>query len=166
MLLIIIATLCFAVLYWWTRTTRPQAISVAVERHVVNVMANIDDEGLASDEEEGKVFFDPTMKKSRFQAKIVAIAKVEFGLLPRTTANRLMVRKFMRDYMREKLMRPTHIIQHLDVSVACFFIPSDQDITAHQFGATREALNREGMMTSLWESAYGHLGAMLGFSKS
>lgn len=103
------------------------------------------------------------MPRGRFQGKVVSIAKAEFGYLQRTEANRLMVRKFMRDFMRERGMRPTHVAQHLDVSVACFFIPSDQDMLAHQVGATRDALTRNGMINTLWESYFGPIGRMLGF---
>jgi hypothetical protein len=138
-------------------------ISKDLENHVIDVMANVDD-GDFSEEEEGDEFQDGMVNRSRFQAKLITMAKTEFGLLPRTSANKLMVRKFLRDAMREHGMRPSHILQHLDVSVACFFIPSSQDILAHQLGATREAHNRDGLISMMWESYFGPLGRMLGFS--
>jgi hypothetical protein len=136
-----------------------------VENHVTDVLANVDvaDESL---EDTGKEeFYTVGMKRGKFQARLINVAKVEFGLLQRTESNRLMVRKFLRDYMREHGMRPTHIVQHLDVSTACFFIPSGQDILAHQLGASREAITREGMINTIWESAYGAIGRMLSFRK-
>lgn len=160
-LLIIIAITAFLIWYNWP--TRAFAIPKSVEEHVTNVLAHVDNGDFSTEEEEKDGFYTAGMKRGRFQAKLVAIAKAEFGLLPRTHANRLMVRKFLRDHMRERGMRPTHIAMHLDVSVACFFIPSEQDMLAHQLGASREALTREGVINTLWESYFGPLGRMLGF---
>lgn len=128
-----------------------------------DVMANVDTEDFSLEEEKAGGFYTVGMKRGKFQAKLIQIAKAEFGLLRRTEANRLMVRKFLRDHMREHGMRPTHIAQHLDVSTACFFIPSEQDMIAHQLGASREALSRDRVINTIWESAYGAIGRMLGF---
>jgi hypothetical protein len=127
-------------------------------------MQHLDNTDFSLDEED-KGFYTAGMSRGRFQAKVVSIAKAEFGYLNRTQANRLMVRKFMRDFMRERGMRPTHIAQHLDVSVACFFIPSDQDMIAHQLGASREAISRDRVINTLWESYFGPIGRMLGFKQ-
>jgi hypothetical protein len=151
----------------WLLKPQPSKLAIpkAVEDHVANVLANVDDGDFTPTELENEGFFTAGMKRGRFQAKLVAIAKAEFGLLPRTQANRLMVRKFLRDHMRERGMRPTHIVQHLDVGVACFFIPSAQDMIAHQLGASREAITREVVINTAWESAYGYIGHMLGFRR-
>jgi hypothetical protein len=127
-------------------------------------MQHLDNTDFSLDEED-KGFYTAGMSRGRFQAKVVSIAKAEFGYLNRTQANRLMVRKFMRDFMRERGMRPTHIAQHLDVSVACFFIPSDQDMIAYQLGASREAISRDRVINTLWESYFGPIGRMLGFKQ-
>lgn len=157
---IVIVLLCL--IAWWYRPSRLGAIPASVEKHVVNVLANVDD-GDFSREEEDDAFYRVDMKRSRFQARVVCIAKAEFGLLPRSQANKLMVRKYLRDYMREHGMRSTHIAQHLDVCVALVFIPSEQDIIAHQLGASKAAHDRDGLINTLWDSAYGHFGRMLGF---
>lgn len=162
--IVLVLILVILLLWFWPQKSK-LAIPMAVENHVADVMANVDDGDFSSNELEDGGFFTAGMKRGRFQAKLIAIAKAEFGLLARTQANRLMVRKFLRDHMRERGMRPTHIAQHLDVSVACFFIPSSQDIVAHQLGASREALTREGIINTAWESAYGFLGHMLGFKR-
>lgn len=165
MLLPILCTLlCFLAIYLYVARQQPGRLSRAIEDHVADVLRHVDDATVEEGEEE-EAFYTPRMPRGRFQGKVVAIAKAEFGHLQRTEANRLMVRKFMRDFMRERGMRPTHIAQHLDVSVACFFIPSDQDILAHQVGATREAHTRDGLINTLWESYFGPLGRMLGFSR-
>lgn len=161
-MLLPITIIVLLILVWWFRRPKPGTIPVAVERLVVDVMANVDDIDSES-EGDDQEFFHPKMKRKNFLARLVRLAKSEFGLIPRTQANKLMVRKFLRDHMREKKMRPSHIVQHLDVSVACFFIPSEQEIIAHQLGAAREAHNRDGLINSLWDSAYGNFGRMLGF---
>lgn len=163
-LLIIALISAIALAIWLAIRPSIRAIPKAVEDHVTSVLAHAGDENFAPEEEEG-AFYTPGMVKGRFQGKVVAIAKAEFGYLQRTEANRLMVRKFMRDFMRDRGMRPTHIAHHLDVSVACFFIPSDQDLLAHQVGASREALTRNRVINTLWESYFGPIGRMLGFKQ-
>jgi len=165
MIFLALAIIILAGCLWWFRPRNSLAIPKSVEAHVADVMANVDNGDFPPTELENEGFFTAGMKRGRFQAKLVAIAKAEFGLLGRTQANRLMVRKFLRDHMRERGMRPTHIAQHLDVSVACFFIPSEQDMIAHQLGASREALTRDAMINTAWQSAYGFLGRMLGFHR-
>ncbi len=147
----------------WRLFKRTPRLTKEFEAHVTDVMANVDD-CTFTEEEEGDYFNH--MNRGRFQAKVIAAAKAEFGLLQRTHANRLMVRKFMRDLMRDRKMRPSHIAQHLDVSVSIFFIPSKADIDAHKVNASLEALIRDGEVSSVWESYYGALGRMLGFSSA
>jgi hypothetical protein len=67
-------------------------------------------------------------KPARFIASAVNMAREEFGLVSKCEANRLMVRKFLRDKMRERKMRPTHIALHLDSAVALYFTPLERDI--------------------------------------
>lgn len=132
-----------------------------VEKHVDNVLANVDTNGFTKEEEESE--FGKISTRGRFQAKLVKLAKSEFGLLKRTEANRLMVRKFLRDHMRDHGMRPSHIAEHLDVGVACFFIPCRQDVIAHQVGSSNKAQVMEQMIQTQWESVFRPLGRMLGF---
>lgn len=127
------------------------------------MLAHVDDEAFSCEEEEGSPFYCPKMKKSKFQAKLVREVKAKFGLLARIESNRLMVRKFLFDHMTERGVRKTHIHLHLDVAVAISFIPSQQDIIAKQLGASKAAHERDGLINTLWDSAYGHLGSMLGF---
>jgi hypothetical protein len=135
-----------------------------LEKHVVNILASVDGDDFSSDEEDSS-FSQGQVNPTRFRAKVVRIAKGEFGLLQRTKANQLMVQKFMRDYMRDHGVRPTHIGLHLPYCVHIFFVPSRQEIEAHQLNAAREVHERENMMGEVWESFYGPLGRMLGFRK-
>jgi hypothetical protein len=133
-----------------------------VEFHVVDVMANVDNGDFTEKEED--VDFSKITSRGRFQAKLITLAKSEFGLIPRSEANRLMVRKFLRDQMRERGMRPTHIAAHVDVSVSCFFIPSKNDLVAHQVGAAMKTLEMDEKINGEWESIFRPIGRMLGFS--
>jgi hypothetical protein len=160
LLTIIFALLCVCLFLFFKKAPKRRVVPDAVEAMVKETMEIVDN---AIDDVGGEAFFDPTTKKSSFRAKLIMMAKTEFGHLKRTEANRLMVRKFMRDQMRERGLRPSHIVAHLDISVACFFVASQQEIAAHQVGATFEAQRREGDVTSFWESALLEISKMLGF---
>nr|QDH91117.1 MAG: hypothetical protein H4Rhizo441558_000001 [Riboviria sp.] len=138
-------------------------VPLEVEEHVADVMANIDDTKFTEGEEDSE--FGAVGKPGRFQAKLIKLAKSEFGLLKRTEANRLMVRKFLRDHMKDHGMRPSHIAEHLDVSVAIFFIPCRQDVRAHQVGASNVALTMEELILTHWETVFRPIGRLLGFSE-
>jgi len=161
----ILLAICVIYILWrWLRPAkRAPHLTKEFEAHITDVMANVDD-CTFTEEEEGD--FSTTTNRGRFQAKVIAAAKAEFGLLQRTHANRLMVRKFMRDLMRDRKMRPSHIAKELDVSVSIFFIPSKSDIEAYKVNASLEAMERDGEVSSVWESYYGALGRMLGFSSA
>lgn len=123
--LLSIALLCFVVRALWKYFfpgRRAPVLSKDEEDHIKNVLTNVDDGDLEVDEEVGseEKFFSPTACRGRFISKVILAAKAEFGLLQRSRANYLMVRKFMRDLMRERKMRPSHIAQHLDPACAMF----------------------------------------------
>jgi hypothetical protein len=121
---LIITLLCFLLVALLLRKPiKRKNVPFEVEDHVIEVLANLDSWEKLDDNNHSS--------RGAYQAKIIALAKAEFGLLKRTEANRLMVRKFLRDQMRDRKMRPTHIAAHLDISVSCFFIPSKADLIAH-----------------------------------
>jgi len=157
--LIIIAIIVTIVWYWRPKSKR---IPLSVENHVSEVMAYLD----AGEDEEELELEDNFLPRGKSQARMIALAKSEFGYLKRTEANRLMVRKFLRDTMRERLMRPSHIAQNVDICVACFFIPSKVDVISMQMGAARLTTNRNEEMATEWVSWYGSLKHMLGFQIS
>jgi hypothetical protein len=78
-------------------------------------------------------------KPARFIASAINMAREEFGLVSKCEANRLMVRKFLRDKMRERKMRPTHIALHLDSAVTLYFTPLERDI-ANQLWENSDAV--------------------------
>lgn len=153
--------LAFCVYRFWLWYRRPKfSLERPFEDHIHTVMANVDDDDSDDEEDEG---LDPSQNRTVFQAKLVRIAKAEFGPLRRTEANRLMVRKYLRDTMREHGLRPSHISKHLDVVVRMVFIPSRAEIDAHRIGASFEAHMREREVTSDWTSMFADFGRMLGF---
>lgn len=137
-------------------------ITEELERGVLNTQASVDDLVLQTVLDDADFV---GLRPHHFQSKLITLAKSEFGLLKRTEANRLMVRKFMRDHMREHGVRPSHIAAHLDKSVAIFFIPTKMDIEAVQVGATSLAHERNNRILADWQSFFGRIGGMLGFTK-
>lgn len=154
----------YIVYRWFYPTRNNPHLSKEFESHITNVLADVD--GGDFDEEEEVTRFSVGPGTGRFQAKVVLAAKAEFGLLQRSNANRLMVRKFMRDLMRDHKMRPSHIHENIEICVALFFIPSKYDISAYKVGASLEAITRDNDVHTWWESFYGPIGRMLGFSQA
>jgi hypothetical protein len=72
----------------------------------------------------------PKARKFTFIAACVLSAKCEFGQPTDNQANRMAVRKFARDMMVERGMRPSHIMQHLPTVVSLVFCPTDIEIEA------------------------------------
>ncbi len=158
MIYILLTVLCvLAYLRLKRSNTIPLSLEVAVNEVLCHVDDGIDDDGLGLQE---------VVHRGRLRAILVQSAKNEFGLIKRSMANHHMVRKFMRDKMRERGVRPKHIQQNLDVAVACFFIPSVQDVLARQVGATRVAIERDEQINTAWQSAYRFVTGMLGFEVS
>jgi len=85
----------------------------------------IDVEDVAKELQESK---NPRQRAGRFVAACVNAARAEYGLVTECEANRLMIRKFIRDKMRKQGMRESHIAFHCDRAVTIYFIPLDSDI--------------------------------------
>lgn len=71
---------------------------------------------------------NPRPRAGRFIAACVGAARAEYGLVSECEANKLMIRKFIRDKMRKHGMRESHIAAHCDTAVTIYFIPLDSDI--------------------------------------
>jgi hypothetical protein len=91
--------------------------------------------------DDGHVTSDPEivrrLHRGRFLAALVRHAKTEFGTPLPIESNRLAVRRFVRELMVERGLRPTHQLLYLDLVVEWVFIPSDQEIVALR---TRESV--------------------------
>lgn len=102
----------------------------------------------------------PVLGAGRFVGACVMSAKVVFGTPTDDRANRLVVRKFLRDLMEEHGMRPTHIMKFLDMATELVFIPSASELHAARLrnsrawklrsAAYRQATSM-GMRKTFWE---------------
>jgi len=135
--------------------------SIQLEEHVSKVLHFVDNPYQVRGDE----IKDVRKMRGRFQAWLIGEAKIEFGMLQRSESNRLMVRKYLKDLMINKGMRPSHIHANLDMSVAIFFIPSKIDIAVNSVGATLDAQRRNDKYYGEWTSMFGRLGQKLGFSQ-
>jgi hypothetical protein len=80
--------------------------------------------------------------RQRYAPRVAALVKAEFGLLPHTGANVLVVQKFVRDAMRSHKVRPAHISYLMPIAVSLSFVPTRGDVMAKQLLATRAVADR------------------------
>ena len=149
------------VTYWWylwcracfsARLTGP--IDESVASHHLSVIDNYELE--ESDKlEEGRV---PAKQRNRFAAFVARQAKAEFGLPKRTEANRLVVQKFCRDFMREHGVRATHISHLLPIAVELTFVPTESDVFAAKLRGTHTLAVREHEAGTWGHALYGGVG--------
>jgi hypothetical protein len=113
---------------------------------------------------EGVVRMVPDGSRGRFIGGIVLAAKAVFGTPTDDLANRLVIRKFLRDLMEERGMRPTHIMRFLDLCVELVFIPSNVEVQTKRMrmsrawtGRRREYRRAGGLWLNrtLWEFLTG-----------
>jgi len=82
-------------------------------------------------------------------------AKAQFGLPKRNEANYIMVRRFVRDRMVARGLRPQHIAEHLPKVVAYVFIPSESEIFARDMLMSNIVLDRTERYTSRYYTSEG-----------
>lgn len=70
-----------------------------------------------------------------------AAARAKFGLPKATEANLLVVGKFIRDWLEDYGMRPTHIAGIAPLATSLTFIPSRSDVLMRQMLASEAAIN-------------------------
>jgi len=70
--------------------------------------------------------------KMRAVAKAALHAKSRFGIMARTEANRLIIRRAVVEEMTAWGMRPTHIAQAADLATLLSFVPTDYEMRAAQ----------------------------------
>jgi hypothetical protein len=78
-----------------------------------------------------------------FRTYLIQCGKAKFGSIERSSANVMVVRKFLYDICIEQGLLPRHIMDHLDISVEMVFIPTDNELTQLAIPHTREALKRK-----------------------
>jgi len=90
--------------------------------------------------------------RPRFMAQLVILAKVKFGLLVENEANRLMLRKYLRDVCEQHGLRPSHASAVIDPAVSLCFVPSEAEILAAELRFTRAARTRKGKASRTYRS--------------
>jgi hypothetical protein len=87
--------------------------------------------------------------RSGFIIASVMECKNRFGCPDKSQANRLAVRRFLLDLMKQHKVRPTHINSCIDVCVELVFIPNNNDLAAREIARCFGAM-RGGSQTSAW----------------
>ncbi len=80
--------------------------------------------------------------RGKYVGYLVRAAKLEFGTLQPTTANKLMVRKFLRDTAVKHGLRPTHALAAVERAHALFFVPCELEILTAQFAQSAPVADR------------------------
>lgn len=101
----------------------------------------------------------PGLLKRRRKAEVArmvrlasAAAKVKFGLPKATEANLLVVGKFVRDWLEEYGMRPTHIAGVAPLATALTFIPSRADVMMREMLASEAAVDMDTSYRAVYYS--------------
>jgi len=93
----------------------------------------------------------PAAGRRRFASKVAHVIKGRLGYLPtRTEANRMMVGKMVRDYMREVHVREDHVSRHLPLATALVFVPTPHEIDANAMLADRVVMEMDRMGRAPW----------------
>ncbi len=166
---ILLTAILFAILYgcYLLRGNSTHKLSRRFEDRIRDVMAHVDDTEFDVEEETNDRFSTNFGERpNRFQAKLVLAAKAKFGRLRWTEANRYMVRKFLAELMAEHGMRPSHIARNVELATTLAFVPSRQEIESQKACAAAESILRQAEVETTWESYYGKIGRVLGFSSS
>ena len=83
-----------------------------------------------------------TQHSHRFARRVALVARAKYGLLPRTEANRIMVRKYLHDYLVERDTRVSTMARMLDRAVEYAFIPTADDVGLARLRATEAVTQR------------------------
>jgi len=89
-------------------------------------------------------------KRTKYVGSLLQEIRMEFGLLQDSPANRLVVRRYARDKMREHGVRPSHGADMLPGVIELAFVPSDGEIRAKQFAASDVALAQRDLYEENW----------------
>jgi hypothetical protein len=82
-------------------------------------------------------------RRSQFVAYCIRKTKFKFGLLRRTEANRLMVRKFVVDIMVERGVRDSHIYNQVDDVTELTFVPNEADVIRAEMRSAHQVVEME-----------------------
>lgn len=131
---------CWKKFWLWLH---PTYLTMQEERFFEEALANVNSE----------LPVETRRRPDGFVATCVNDAKNEFGPLTRTTANRRMVHKFLRDKFREcPDFRPKNIQDVLPLAIEMVFTASDGEILARKYRASKAAQDREEVSLVRWLS--------------
>lgn len=92
--------------------------------------------------------------RSRISRLASAAAKVKFGLPKCTEANMLVVGKFIRDWLDERGVRPSHIEHIAPIATALVFVPTRADVEARAILASRPVVQAfEAYNATYWSES-------------
>jgi hypothetical protein len=77
-----------------------------------------------------------------FRTWLVQKGKVKFGAPQRTTANVMVVRKYLVDLCEEAGLLPRHILDHVDIATHLVFEPTESELVALAIRRTEQSKNR------------------------
>jgi hypothetical protein len=115
----------------------------------------------------GKIHPGPLMGKC--VVKYALMAKTHFGVQAMNTANRLAVRRWIRDKMVEGGLRPSHISGHIEVSTNLTFIPTIAEMQSRVMLTTQcsvgvmDEWNTIGRGTRRWYKPWTYNNRVLSF---
>jgi len=167
MLVVILFTFLFSFLVFYFFFLKSNDIPLNVESLAAKIVATIDaptDEGEdCLDGETGKVRPE---RKASYISVCASMARVEFGGMKRTEANKMMVHKYIRDVMRDHGVRPSHIALLLPQAVEFAFVENAGEIIARQMRASDAVQTRSEVSSVGWTSRLRKIQHNLGFKSS
>jgi len=86
--------------------------------------------------------YQPRIRPYSFFVTVVCAAKIEFNLRGHTEADRLVVRRFIKDKMVLHGMRVAHIAKQLDLAVEAAFAVTRDELFAIEYASTRHVVDR------------------------
>jgi hypothetical protein len=127
-------------------SSRENSIATVVVNEVNTCDVEVDQFGrdASKDENPADAPVATVHKKSKFKfiAACVVAAKFEFGECADIPANRMAVRKFLKDMMVLRGLRPTHAMNFLPMATALVFVPSNSEIEADRINLSDAVQNQ------------------------
>lgn len=100
----------------------------------------------------------PRVRKPRPKYKVAVEAAIdainEFGTMSHTEASRMVLHRHIRDYMRERKMRPSHILEQLPMAVELAMIPTQAGVKAKSANAASAAIMQRANDVSTWVNPF------------
>jgi len=146
--------------------SRRKCVSWFDEARAAGSVKAVDD---ACEDDEGAEVVEagvPVAGRRRFASHVANVVRARIGGTPRRTeANRLMVQKMVRDYMKERCVRESHMPLHAPLACSLVFVPTKYEVEAAKFEATAVADERSDDVRGWGRFVPSGAWGFLGFSK-